>query len=312
MQEVIEFIGLSLASLIGVILYLGIVLVIGRSSMNRVPRLRNVRFNNAHWRSVTPTRLRWFGRSFGCRIPLRTKISTKKSRQGLKNNLLMLITATFAIPLTVILGLLVLSWALGMKTSGGAYPWLNISIYIGNILVCGYTVVKLTRCVRLLRRKRTQLMTASASEAQLADTRSPVLLLRSFRDDGREVKMLDDGALGASFEDALVNQLSKFGPTIAVGKPDEVLPPLGANREYVTGDWQQRIRQLMSEAVIIVVILDRTPGLLWEIEQVFASNQQHRLIIIAPDEGIFELTRRWRAVVRVASSNQSNNRVLRI
>lgn len=301
MQAVVDFIGGSLVFFFGVAVISGITILIGTSVMNRIPRLRNVRFANAYWRSATPARLRWFGGSFGRGIYLRSK----NGRPGTMSNLGALAGTLFLILSALFVGISVMGWALSVETDGEVGPFIGIGVFFGGAFACGYTVLKLTRFFRLLAHKRRQLIATSVSEALAADARPPILLLRSFRDDGREVGLLDDDALPATLEDALVDRLSRRGPVISVGRPNESLPPLGASREYVTGDWQQRVRQLISEAAIVVAILDRTPGLLWEIEQIFTLDRQDRLIIVAPDEGLFELSRRWRAIVGTVSTNRS-------
>ncbi len=300
MREVIDFIGGSLVFLFGVAIMFGFAILFCGSVMNRIPRLRNVRFANTRLRYATPTRLRWLGGSFGRGV----RLSSKIGRRGTSSNLGALIGTLFLILSVLITGIYGMMWGLSVETDGVAGPFIGMGIFFGSAFASGYFVLKLIRLFRLLARKRRQLIAMSASEAQATDSRPPIILLRSFRDDGREVRLLDDDALPATLEDALVDRLSQRGPVISVGKPGESLPPLGASREYVTGDWQQRVRQLISEATIVVAILDKTPGLLWEIEQIFMLGRQDRLIIVVPEEGLFELSRRWRAIVRAASTNQ--------
>jgi hypothetical protein len=293
---IVGVIELLVVALICAFLY-GIAIVVGRPIINLIPRLRNVRFADARWRSATPAHLKWLGGSFGRGIYIRSKTH----RLGMTGNLVALIVTLFLFPLTFS------AWFLAMVygTWADLGPFLGIVVIFVSPLAVGYIFLKLSRRFRLLARKRRQLLTASVSEALGASHSPPILLLRSFRDDGGTVRLLDDGAVPATLESALVDRLSRRGPVIAVGRPDENLPPLGASREYVTGDWQQRVRQFISEAAIIVAILNKTPGLLWEIEQVFMLGRQDHLIIIAPDEGLFELSRRWRATVGAVSTNHA-------
>ena len=73
------------------------------------------------------------------------------------------------------------------------------------------------------------------------------------------------------------------------------LPHLGAHREYVAEDWQRHVLARLAEAAIILVVLDETPGLLWEIEQIFALRLHERTILVQPAAEHRVAVRRWRA-----------------
>ena len=66
--------------------------------------------------------------------------------------------------------------------------------------------------------------------------------------------------------------LAHVGPVVAIGKPGEPLPELGAARLYVADDqWQAKVIELMGKAALVVIRLGASPGLLWEIEQSLAQ-----------------------------------------
>jgi len=47
-----------------------------------------------------------------------------------------------------------------------------------------------------------------------------------------------------TFERVVEDQLSPFGPFVAIGRPEEPLSPLGAARDYVPdSDWQDEVQQ---------------------------------------------------------------------
>jgi hypothetical protein len=128
-----------------------------------------------------------------------------------------------------------------------------------------------------------------AAEAMAADPRPPVLYLRSFQDDG--VPVLDDGGstLTRRFMALLAPQtpeqelaiiLSKVGPVVAIGKPGEPLPELGAARLYVDDSrWQAEVATLMRRAALVVVRVGASPGVLWEIDQALEVIPRQRLVL---------------------------------
>ena len=81
-----------------------------------------------------------------------------------------------------------------------------------------------------------------AADVIAADTRPPVVYLRSFQDDGRSPVggvagiFLKVGSwfFPIGFEQALAAIMNRVGPFVAVGRPGERLPELGANRFYFT------------------------------------------------------------------------------
>lgn len=98
-----------------------------------------------------------------------------------------------------------------------------------------------------------------------------------------------------SFEEVVAKPLYRYGPVVTIGRPEEVLPPLGALREYVGADWQNRVRQWLDTAAVVVAILDDTPGLTWELTQVFELKLHTRLLLLMPGDSAAELDGKWRA-----------------
>lgn len=104
----------------------------------------------------------------------------------------------------------------------------------------------------------------------VADPRPPVLYLRSFEDDGRAPKYPNLGnLLGSAMywtdEHRLVEGLKTIGPVIAIGKPGEGAPQVGAARTYASqSEWQEEVRNRMKSAHVVVVRCATTQGLLWE------------------------------------------------
>ena len=128
----------------------------------------------------------------------------------------------------------------------------------------------------------------SADEAMAADPRAPVLYLRSFADDGQVLSPMHS-AYGMAWlprllllstpEQQLAAALNALGPVIAIGKPGEPLPELGAARLYVAHDqWQAKVQELMRGAALVVLRVGASPGLLWEIDQALANVPRSRVV----------------------------------
>ena len=125
----------------------------------------------------------------------------------------------------------------------------------------------------------------SADEVLRADSRPPVLYLRAFADDerGRAENTTSMVLAGVTEEEQIAHVLNEFGPCIAIGRPGEPLPELGAARLYVGGaDWQQKVRELMDSARLIVFRAGTTEGVRWEIREAFSTLPLSRLLILVP------------------------------
>jgi hypothetical protein len=97
-----------------------------------------------------------------------------------------------------------------------------------------------------------------AEETVANDDRPPIVYLRSFADDDQI----------AADEEALAAIMDEAGPFVAVGRPGDTLPPLGASRFYLPGkDWQGFVSQLLDDAALVLIMAGRTEGLGWEIRR---------------------------------------------
>jgi hypothetical protein len=118
-----------------------------------------------------------------------------------------------------------------------------------------------------------------------------VLYLRSFEIDeqmlvtGRgllaKAAALLSYAASVSPEQELAFVLDRVGPVVAIGKPGERLPELGAARRYVSDDrWRGVVQGFMREAALVVIRAGDTGSLWWEIEQALSICPRHRVIIV--------------------------------
>lgn len=132
------------------------------------------------------------------------------------------------------------------------------------------------------------------------DIRAPILLLRSFADDEFLLDNPGRGVFSAgqtiSFEEVLAKSFSPFGPVIAIGHPGEMLPPLGFARFWVQdGSWKGRVAKLLEECQKVVVILGATPGLAWEVDQLFQRDVPRKVVLLLPPMDEQEAQQRWQA-----------------
>jgi len=133
-----------------------------------------------------------------------------------------------------------------------------------------------------------------AADVVATDARPPVVYLRSFQDD---VRSPVGGAFGVwlkvlmwflpvSFEQELAAIMNRLGPFVAVGRPGERLPELGANRFYFTDDeWRSRVSELVQRARLTVILCGSTDNLWWEIDHVLASVAPRHVVLLIPDRG---------------------------
>jgi hypothetical protein len=118
------------------------------------------------------------------------------------------------------------------------------------------------------------------------DVRTPVIYLRSFQMDkhfARRPLALWRVVSVSTEEEQLVQALDEIGRVVAIGKPGERLPRLGAQRIYVEdADWQQQIRSWFTRAALVVIQVPPKPteGVTWEIEQSLRVVALDRLVFL--------------------------------
>lgn len=115
----------------------------------------------------------------------------------------------------------------------------------------------------------------NAAEMAAADGRAPILYLRSF--DADETASFDEQALARILEEA--------GPFLAIGRPGDKLPPLGAARFYVDDKhWQNSVAKLLDRAALVVLLAGKTDGLFWELRQCRQRLAPSQLVILLPTD----------------------------
>jgi hypothetical protein len=141
------------------------------------------------------------------------------------------------------------------------------------------------------------------------DSRPPILLLRSFIDDGVRLEgsrvrsnlgwMALARARGLTLEHFLSRALLPLGPLIALGEPEETLPPLGAARSYFEElTWQDAVLGMMRDACLVLVVVNDTPSLIWEIRTLAAERMLEKTILVQPPvDPTGNPARRWSGMI---------------
>lgn len=137
---------------------------------------------------------------------------------------------------------------------------------------------------------------ARARDAAAVDlTRPFVLYLRGFVDDyvasatlGEPTFFMHGFANLVRFplteEEHLARALGTFGQVVALGRPGEDMPILGAKRIYVDEpSWQDAVRKLAREARFVVLRLSRATGVIWELQILLRELPREKVAILVSE-----------------------------
>ena len=107
-----------------------------------------------------------------------------------------------------------------------------------------------------------------------------ILLLRSFKRDALHTR--SRGLLQPfTLEGTVVNLLERYARVIAVADPRHDVQPVGAERiPLAMAEWQQRVLVLMDKAAAIVIAIDESPGIVWELERVTEGGRLEKAIFV--------------------------------
>jgi hypothetical protein len=139
---------------------------------------------------------------------------------------------------------------------------------------------------RLLQR----LLRFSLESLQEIDTRAPVLFLRAFKDDQVPLKpprlaafgrLLELGRRANSLDQLLLDEATPIGPVVGLGNPDDKRPPYGAARGYFDHKtWQEAVADLANNAILIVICIDDSAGIWWEVEHLVGRRHLHKTLFV--------------------------------
>jgi hypothetical protein len=143
-----------------------------------------------------------------------------------------------------------------------------------------------------------------------------VLLLRAFSDDAMSLQrhlssfpitdnkgrlMFD---VGLTFEEMISGMFGRLGPVLAIGRPGEALPPLGAARFWIRHDrWQEVVDHLLDASQLIVMVMGDIrgeDGLAWEVRRIFASEDPTKVVLFMPPIAEDQAALRWQKYGRLS------------
>lgn len=161
-----------------------------------------------------------------------------------------------------------------------------------------------------------RLLAPTIRQARAADPRPPLLLLRSFDEDGSRILSLvpPRSAVPAwlrprrqrRFEEVLSQTLAGHGPLIAIAPPGGSLPSLGAAKESLSNDqWRDRVDELTAEADTVVFLATPesvNPGLQWELANTARHLGPDRILLVLGSYRAPEVARRWSGFAAAAAA----------
>jgi uncharacterized RDD family membrane protein YckC len=171
-------------------------------------------------------------------------------------------------------------------------------ILIPLVTLCSWGGYKLFRAGKKMKM-------ALAEDALADDPRAPILYLRSFNSDkdadqsvgGKWYNHLFRFAVPANLateEEQIAMLMNCVGPFVAIGRPGEILPQLGAYRTYIDdyaseGEsldlfWKSKVLDLMDRSCLIVMRVGDTEGFWWEVGNVREIVDPRKVVFLLPEK----------------------------
>jgi hypothetical protein len=118
----------------------------------------------------------------------------------------------------------------------------------------------------------TRIFEARGAEDELRHARArPILYLRTFGIDQIN-----------KHEHAVMREVRRLGPVIAIGRPGEAFPSLGAARFYVDdAHWQAKVADIAKVSQLVIWVTGATPGLRWELTHLLESIEPEKFVMWA-------------------------------
>lgn len=184
----------------------------------------------------------------------------------------------------LVAGILTLGWAVDPRMDSDELLVRSLAALLGLALLYG-----------ALRARQVSARSSSATRGAQRfgedATKKEILLLRSFDDDSLRIRAIDPllGKLAllhgnrARLEEVVASFLVKDNGLIAIGRPGEALPELGAARTYFADDeWQGAIDATARRAGAILMIAAGTGGFEWELDLLRRSGHLSKTLILVP------------------------------
>lgn len=145
--------------------------------------------------------------------------------------------------------------------------------------------------VRIVHRGRRRALRHQAARFGVDTEPTDILLLRSFADDDLRMRTVDPelGHLSfllgrhPRFEELVAAALDGHDQLIAIGRPGEPLPELGAARVYLPDDrWQEAVRDTAARCGSVVFVAGGSAGLRWELDLVAGLGLAGKTLLLVP------------------------------
>jgi hypothetical protein len=131
----------------------------------------------------------------------------------------------------------------------------------------------------------------SAEHLMGFDSRPPILFLRSFQDDQVRLSWKRKGQFRAwmaygepapTLDHVVLDEATPLGPIVAIGVPGAPVP-FGVARTYLDdSEWQDAVQGLAKAARAIVIALDETTGVKWELAHIDSSEYSAKTLYLLP------------------------------
>ncbi|WP_053707047.1 hypothetical protein [Streptomyces sp. NRRL B-3648] len=204
------------------------------------------------------------------------------------------------VPVRLFLAIAAFNAVNGSWGDGLSVPWWDVDLLIPLTSASGYTLLSGARQLAVHGRRHLSEIIRSAEDLQSG---SYSLYLRSFEDDlprttleqtehrapGPGAVLPDFHLSGLTEEEQLAEALKPVAPMVAVGRPGERLPLVGARRLYLPiDDWQDTVRDLMLRARLVVIAVGPGAGLQWEFSEAVRLLPARRLLLLVPGRETYE------------------------
>ena len=282
----------------------------GLSGTVRCPKCARIFFADTHTRSRNSRPDDGWRERLLASVAGMGTASTSKSSD--RTGTVLLLSAISAFQMFILGGVVALATLLFLNANSEVSNVL-LALLFGCLLICVPSGLMYIRAHRIYR--RTEIL--NATQAILRARTRPILYLRSFNIDeemARHRSIIELMFSGLFFykiptlEERLVQVLSIIGPVIAIGRPREKLPALGAARFYVAEDhWKGKVAEIAKESEFVVWVSGMTEGLQWELRHLINAVPPEKLIVWAHPHILRlkcrERERAWRAFVDGLGAN---------
>ncbi|MDF7775221.1 hypothetical protein P1X14_08185 [Sphingomonas sp. AOB5] len=151
-----------------------------------------------------------------------------------------------------------------------------------SIAIIPLSIIAILVGTNINRIRQYRLVESGASDA-VDETLPTALYLRSFEHDAHIASNKNSLSLFETSEQSVSRALGGAFNFVAIGRPGEELPTLGAGRRYLPDEeWQQEVVRLIEAAQLIVVHVGASSGLQWEVAAIIERKMLGKVIFFIP------------------------------